>query len=508
MNVRAVLYVISLLVALTGICILLCLPVSMIMNDHPTDIAQLAASGFLPVIIGIFGYFIWRPREVMAYQYRVREGFGIVTMGWIAASLAGCFPYIFVSGFTFYDAFFETVSGFTTTGSSVIDNTLVLFDGSTLRKGLDDLPRGLIFWRSVTHWLGGMGIVVLSLAILPFLKVGGQQLFNAEASGISKDQLAPRIASTAKILWGVYVLLTIAEVFFLMLGGMPLFDSLCNSFGTIATGGFSNLQTSIGGYDNAYFDVVITIFMFLSGCNFILHFRALQGKALGYFRDEELRCYFFLTVFAIFAIAYSIMGSEIITSAGKKVEGSFLNSLRYSSFQVVSLFSTTGFATADFDLWPTFPRLFLVSLMFIGGCGGSTSGGIKNSRMLVTFKYGISQVSRCLFPKSVTNIRFNHERLDNSIVHKVLSFFFIYIMVFLISSFLIAILTNTDIITATTGPVACLGGVGPGLSKVGPACTFAWMNWPAKMVLCADMILGRLEIYTALVIFLPHFWKK
>ena len=508
MNVRAVLYVISLLVALTGICILLCLPVSLLMNDHPVDVAQLAASGFLPLIIGTFGFFIWRPRKVMSYQYGVREGFGIVTLGWVAASLAGCIPFIFVSGFTFHDAFFETVSGFTTTGSSVIDNTLMLNDGSILRSGLDDLPRGLIFWRSVTHWLGGMGIVVLSLAILPFLKIGGQQLYNAEASGISKDQLAPRIASTAKILWGVYVLLTIAEAFLLMLGGMPLFDSLCNSFGTIATGGFCNLQASIGGYDNAYFDVIITIFMFLAGCNFVLHFRALQGKAIGYFKDEELRCYFFVTVFAIVSIAFFLMDSEIITSTGKKIEGTLLNSLRYSSFQVVSILTTTGFATADFAVWATYPQLLLLCLMFIGGCGGSTSGGIKNTRLLVTFKYGVTQITRCLFPKAVTNIRFNHERLDNSIVHKIMAFFFLYMMVFLFFAFLITVVADTDIVTAISSSAASIGCIGPGLAKIGPTCTYAWMPWSAKIILTLEMILGRLEIYTALVIFLPHFWKK
>jgi trk system potassium uptake protein TrkH len=381
-------------------------------------------------------------------------------------------------------------------------------DGTMLPNGLNSIPRGLIYWRSLTHWLGGMGIVVLSLAILPFLGIGGQQLYNAEVPGFSSDQLTPRIASSAKILWGVYVLLTAAEAFLLWAGGMSFFDSWCTSYGTLATGGFSTLPSSIGGYDSVYFDAVITIFMFLAGCNFVLHFRALRGKPLFYFKDEEFRFYLLLTMFAIITVTLALYGSDIKTTDNKIMQGSLFNSFRYASFQVVSILTTTGFCTADFDLWPAYATFLLVCLMFVGGCGGSTGGGMKNSRVLLLIKYGTSQVQRCLFPHSISNVRLNHERVDAPTLHKVLSFFFLFVMLFVVFSLIVSVLCDTKIVTAATASIACLGNIGPGLEGVGASCTYSWMTPSAKVFLCLAMLLGRLELFTVLVIILPSFWKR
>ena len=410
-----------------------------------------------------------------------------------------------------YDAFFETMSGFTTTGASVLDDKLLLMNGKTLVYGIADLPKGLLFWRSLTHWLGGMGIVVLSLAILPFLGVGGQQLYNAEVPGPTSDQLTPRIANSAKILWGVYVLLTVAEVFLLWFGDMSMFDSWCTAFGTLATGGFSTQQSSIGYYDSTYFDIIICLFMFLAGCNFILHYKALRGKPLFHWRDEEFRFYFILVVVSSILIAGLLMLNNITihTTAGLEVKPGLFNSIRYSTFQVISILTTTGFATANFNLWPAFATILLVTLMFIGGCGGSTGGGMKNSRVILLLKYGKVQLERCLFPHLVSNVRLNKLRIPPKTLHKVMSFFFFFITIYLVVALALCFLDcNMDFRTSLSASIAALGNIGPGLGKVGAICTYSWITPSAKILLSFSMLLGRLELYTVLVLFLPSFWKK
>ena len=414
-----------------------------------------------------------------------------------------------ISNICWYDAFFETMSGFTTTGASVLDSKLLLFNGETLKQGIADLPNGLLYWRSITHWLGGMGIVVLSLAIIPFLKIGGQQLYNAEVPGPTSDQLTPRIANSAKILWGVYVLLSVVETL-LLLPSMSLFDAWAHTCGTMATGGFSTLQSSVGGFDSVYVDIIITLFMFLAGCNFILHYRALRGKPLFYFKDDEFKLYLFVTCFSTLTIAGALMysGSAIMTTAGKSVDPTLFNSIQYSAFQTTSILTTTGFATADFAIWPTYACLLLVILMFIGGCGGSTGGGMKNSRLLLLLKYSTMQVKRCLFPRSVSNIQLNNIRIKSDTLHKVLSFFFLFIIIFVFFSLALSLYPGIDYATATSASIASLGNIGPGLNMVGPTCTYSWMAPSAKLLLTFAMLLGRLEIYTVLIIFLPSFWRK
>ncbi len=507
MKFRPVINVIAALVVIIGLAILFSTGVSWYMGDSNKQVMGLFLSAMISIGFGISTFLLSR---VNRYTLGIREGFGIVTLGWITASAFGAIPYIIVSDFFWYDAFFETMSGFSTTGSSVMDNQLLLMSGETLKTGIRDMSKGILFWRSLTHWFGGMGIVVLSLAILPFLGISGQKLYNAEVPGPTSDQLTPRIANSAKILWGVYFLLTIIQVLFLWFGGMPMFDSWCHSFATLATGGFSTQQASIGHYGSAYFDTVITVFMFLAGCNFILHYRALQGKPLFYFKDEEFRFYLGVVLISTATITLNLIlsGKNILDSAGNEIVPTFFNALQYASFQVVSIITTTGFATADWDLWPAYSAILLVSLMFIGGCGGSTGGGMKSSRILLLIKYGKFQVERCLYPSVVANVRLNKERIDTSTLYKTLSFFFFFLIIYIICTILLCVVDDIDFRTATTASIAALGNIGPGLGKVGATCSYSWFSPAAKLLLTFEMLLGRLELYTVLVLFLPSFWKK
>ncbi|MCK5844929.1 MAG: hypothetical protein KAG97_09495, partial [Victivallales bacterium] len=292
MNIRQVVNVVSALIVVIGFFILSSASIAWLMGDSSTVVWKLVASAGVAIAIGLAAFFFSR---VEKYQLGKREGFWIVTFGWLAAAAFGAIPFVMISDLNWYDAFFETMSGFTTTGASVLDNTLVLRSGSTLKLGIADLPKGLIYWRSMTHWLGGMGIVVLSLAIIPFLGIGGQELYNAEVPGPTSDQLTPKIASSAKILWGVYLLLSVCETL-MLLPEMPLFDAWCHTCGTMATGGFSTQQASVGAYGSVYVDTVITLFMFLAGGNFVLHYRALRGKPLFHFSDEEFKWYLYITL--------------------------------------------------------------------------------------------------------------------------------------------------------------------------------------------------------------------
>lgn len=506
MNYRNVINVIAALTVVIGITMFTSVPVAWLMGDANHIIAKLVISALIPIVFGLAVYFISKEQH---YTLGRREGFAIVTLGWIAAATFGAIPFVLISDLYWYDAFFETMSGFSTTGSSVLDDKLLLSTGETLKKGIADLPYGLLYWRSLTHWLGGMGIVVLSLAIIPFLKIGGQQLYNAEVPGPTSDQLTPRIANSAKILWGVYVLLSVVETL-LLLPKMSLFNAWAHTCGTMATGGFSTLQASVGGFNSIYVDAIITLFMFLAGCNFILHYRALRGKPLFYLKDEEFKLYLFITCFATLSIAAMLMinGSPIITTAGHKVAATLFNSLQYSAFQTVSILTTTGFGTADFAIWPTYACLILIGLMFIGGCGGSTGGGMKNSRVLLLLKYSVMQLQRCLFPRSVSNIHLNKTRINSETLHKVLSFFFLFVIIFVFFSLILSCYPGMDFETATSASIASLGNIGPGLSKVGSTCSYSWMEPSAKLILTFAMLLGRLELYTVLVLLLPSFWRK
>jgi len=431
---------------------------------------------------GLLFQFCKSPKELT-----VREGFAIVTFGWTVFAVFGALPYL-ISGSILspIDAVFETMSGFTTTGSTILTN-------------IEGLPQSLLFWRALTHWLGGMGIIVLSLAILPMLGVGGMQLFKAEVPGPTADRLKPRIQDTAKMLWGVYFLLTVVECILLMFGGMSFFDAICHSFATLATGGFSTRNASVAAYDSSYIDGVITLFMILAGVNFALHFQVLRGKASEFFRSEELRVYLGIIAIATAIVMMSNWCGGIYSHPGEN--------FRYSIFQVSSIMTTTGFGTADFELWPVLPQYIFLLLMFIGGCAGSTGGGMKVARIVLLFKHAQVQMFRLIHPRAIRLVKLGKRPVDKEVLHAILGFFALYIGIFVVGSLLVAA-TGMDFTSAGSAVIACLSNIGPGLGTVGPTDSFAYVPVFGKWVLIFCMLMGRLELFTVLVLFFPSFWRK
>jgi len=420
-------------------------------------------------------------------ELSVREGFAVVTFGWTVFAVFGALPYLLSGAIVApVDAIFETMSGFTTTGSTIFTE-------------IESLPHSLLFWRALTHWLGGMGIIVLSLAILPMLGVGGMQLFKAEVPGPTTDRLKPRIQDTAKMLWGVYLLLTMVETLLLMFGGMTFFDAICHSFATLATGGFSTRNSSLAAYDSSYIDGVVTLFMILAGINFALHFQMLRGKFKEFFRSEELRIYFAIIIIATVVIMISNWTGGIYHHLAEN--------FRYSIFQVVSIITTTGFATADYELWMVLPQYILLLLMFVGGCAGSTSGGMKVARILLLFKHAQVQVFRLIHPRAIRLVKLGNRPVDKEVLQSILGFFALFIGIFVVGSILLAS-TGVDFVTASTAVVACLANIGPGFGSVGPIDNFAHIPDFGKYVLIVCMLMGRLELFTVLVLFFPSFWRK
>jgi trk system potassium uptake protein TrkH len=383
------------------------------------------------------------------------------------------------------DAFFESVSGFTTTGSSILTD-------------IEAVSKGLLFWRSFIQWLGGMGIIVLSVAILPFLGVGGMQLYKAEVPSPVPDKLKPRIRDTATTLWKVYALISLAEVALLMIGGMTLYDTLCHAFTTMPTGGFSTKNASIAHYDSAYFDAVFIFFMLLAGINFSLHYQFLRGKPLAFWRDSE--CRFFLgTVLMLIAIVTLNIYGNVYEKIGE--------ALRFGAFQVVSIVTTTGYATADYELWPTMSQLILLLCMFLGASAGSTGGGMKCLRVMLYLKYCYKELFSLIHPHAVKPIKLGGRTIPEDVVRSVLGFMGLYVGLFAFSSVLMAGM-GLDFTTAITSVAAAIGNIGPGLGTVGPVDNYAHIPYLGKWVLLGCMLLGRLEIYTVIILVVPEFWRK
>ncbi len=415
-----------------------------------------------------------------------REGFAIVALGWGSAAFFGSLPYMLAGVFTnFVEAYFEATSGFTTTGATVLG-------------AIEGVPRGILFWRSLTHWLGGMGIIVLSIAILPLLGVGGMQLFKAEVPGPMADKLKPRVAETAKILWKVYMLISGAEILLLMAGGMDLFEALCHTFGTMATGGFSTRNISIGSYNRAYFDGVIIVFMILAGTNFALHYQALTGNFRAFYRNSEVRFYWTTLAGAILIITLILRVQTYDTVA---------SAFRYASFQVTSIMTTTGYTTADFEKWPSFVQYTLVLLMFIGGSTGSTGGGMKCMRILLLLKLGRRELSRLIHPHGIIPVRLGGKVVSDGVIQSVWGFFFLFILVFVLASVVMSLL-GLDIITAFVSVAATINNIGPGLGAVGPMDNYTPIPHVGKWILIFCMLIGRLELYTVIILLVPEFWKK
>jgi trk system potassium uptake protein TrkH len=415
-----------------------------------------------------------------------REGMGIVALGWTAAGFFGALPYYWGNLFgSFTDAVFESLSGFTTTGASVLTN-------------IEGVCRGLLFWRSLTHWLGGMGIIVLSLAILPLLGIGGMQLYKAEVPGPVPDKLKPRIKDTAMVLWKVYVVFSVAQTVLLMIGGMDLFEALCHTFGTMATGGFSTMNASIAGYDSAYFDWVIIVFMLFAGINFSLHYQFLKGDSLAFWRNSEFR--FFIGTVLFFCI---IVTANIYES----VYASLDQALRFGVFQVLSIITTTGYATADYELWPALSQVILIFCMFLGACAGSTGGGMKCMRIMLLCKHSYNQLFSLIHPRAVTQVKLGGRPISDEVLHSIWGYFMLYLGLFFLCAFLLAAL-GVDVVTSFAAVIATIGNIGPGIGMVGPTDNYAQIPLFGKWILILCMLLGRLEIYTILILFVPEFWRK
>ena len=419
-------------------------------------------------------------------ELKQREALAVVVLAWFVAGAFGALPFLWSGYFrSVTDAVFESASGFTTTGATILTS-------------IETVPESLLFWRSLTHWLGGMGIIVLSLAILPMLGVGGMQLFKAEVPGPTADRLKPRIQDTAKLLWGVYVILTGIETALLMFGGMNFYEALCHSFATLATGGFSTRDASVAAYDSAYIEWVITFFMFAAGVNFSLHYQALRGRLREYFRNEEFLFYLTITLGATIGLILLNQGT---------VYDSLADNLRYSAFQASSILTTTGFGTADYEQWPVMAQYMLVFLMFVGGCAGSTGGGMKVARILLLFKHAHVQVFRLIHPRAVRLVKLGATPVKGEVMQSILGFFALFMGIFVVASMLLAA-TGMDLVSSGAAVIATLSNIGPGLGSVGPIDNYSHIPAFGKGVLIVCMLMGRLELFTVLVLFIPSFWRR
>ena len=481
MNFKLIFRVLGFLLLVEGVAMLLALGVSLLYGEY--DVLGFTISAGINILLGAAIALLTRNA---VKEIGKKEGFVIVSLVWIVFSFFGSLPYV-ISGAipNFTNAFFETISGFTTTGSSVLAN-------------IEELPHGILFWRSITQWLGGMGIIVLSLAILPVFGIGGMQLFMAEVPGPTPDKINPRIRQTAKTLWVIYLGFTVTEALLLWIGGMSVFDSVCHSFTTMATGGFSTKQASIAHWSSPFIHYVIIVFMFFAGTNFTLSYIAIKGKPKRAFKDEEFKYY------SLFIIGFTIVitiGLIITTQLG--LEKSFRNGL----FQVVSVITTTGYITDDYLLWPPALTTLIFALFFFGGSAGSTGGGIKIMRIVLLIKNSYYELRRMLHPHAIIPVKFNKHSVDAKIITNVLAFFMFYFVIFGISTIIFALM-EPDLESSMGAVATCLGNIGPGLGNVGPVENFMHIKPLGKWFLSFLMLLGRLEFFTVLVLFSPTFWKE
>lgn len=446
------------------------------------------ASFIVVILLGVLASWVFRlvfPLQSSDIEkLNAKDGLAVVGCSWIVLSLFGALPF-YLSGALpcFTDAFFETISGFTTTGATVITQ-------------IEEFPQGLLFWRSLTHWLGGMGIIVLFLALLPAIGQGAYRLYQAEAPGPTAERLQPRIKETAKTLWGVYFLLSALQSLLLKAGGMSWFDAFCHTFGTMATGGFSTRSASIGAF-SPYIQWIVIVFMVLAGTNFFLLYQALSGRIRSFWKSEEFRWYCFLLTGAVVFFAVVLHFSQ-----GPQT------SLRTIIFQVVSIMTTTGYTTTNFDLWPGVLRLSLLCLMFIGGCSGSTAGGLKVLRVFLIVKVMARSVIQAIFPNAIVLVKKDQKPVADKIILSVVSFVLLFIFLFILGVLVIMGTNRCDVPTAVSASIAALGNIGPGLGRVGASEHYAWVSLPGKWMLSFLMLAGRLELYAMLIFFAPATWRK
>lgn len=482
MNVRIVLRLLGLLVC----CIGLTMGFSLFWSFYYRDGSAFPLFLSICLTIGI-GALLFSLGKFQKEELFRKEALAVVGLSWLLVPAVGALPFVFSHTLPNYiDAYFESMSGFTTTGSSVLTT-------------IESVAPGILFWRSFTHWLGGMGIIVLFIAVLPFLGVGGRRLFSSEVSGPVSHGLTPRIKETALILWKIYILLSAIETALLVLCGMNLFDALCHAFATMATGGFSTKNASVGYFRSLPVDLTIIAFMFLGGTNFALHYRLLKGERLSHFRNAEWRAYVGTLLFSVLFISGHLWVHQIYAGIGE--------TFRYVAFQVVSIMTDTGFTTANFNLWPPAAKGLLIVLMFVGGCAGSTSGGIKVIRIVTLLKIARFQLEKIYSPRTIRKIRVGGVAVEDEVTRATLSFFFIYILVFVIAS-LVILAMGLDLVSSASAVATTLNNCGPGLAKVGAVENFAHLPGISKMVLSLCMVIGRLELYSILILFVPMFWQR
>ena len=458
------------------------------------DVMQLLYSSLITIGFGtiLYSFSIFRKRNQKNIDLSLKDGFTVVSIAWISMSFFAALPYYFsLNDFSYTNSFFEAMSGLTTTGATILGDSNYM---------IEDLSHGLLFWRSFTQFIGGMGIIVFSIAILPLLGIGGVQLFKAEVAGPTADKITPRIKQTAKLLWTIYIGLILILVGLLYMQGMSFFDSLCHSFTTISTAGFSTHSESIKFFNSPSIEWTIIIFMFIAATNFTLHYTLISKRKFNYFKNEEFRIYFFLFVFISLIIFVNISTSNIFNYSFN------IDTFRHAVFTTTTLLSTTGYVTENFELWPNFSQMIIFFLFFLGGTAGSTTGGLKLIRTVLIFKYLYYEMKRLIHPSSVYTIKIGNNIVEDNVIKSTLGFYLFYIFIFVITSILISMF-NIDIITSLSVAASSIGNIGPGLGQIGPYDN--WGHFPSivKWISCFCMLLGRLEIFTVMILFSRLFWK-
>lgn len=495
LNYKIIFSFLGLAAILNGLFMLLAAPFSYYHNEPAFK--GIIFAGLLTILIGFLCWFLNRNAS---NNLGKKEGYIIVSFGWLLLAFTGTLPYLFTSSITsFPDAIFETMSGYSTTGASIITN-------------IEALPKGILFWRSATHWIGGMGIIVLTIAILPLLGIGGMQLFMAEAPGFSADKLHPRITETAKRLWYIYFGLTIAEFLLLKLAGMSWFDAINHAMATMSTGGFSTKNASLAYWNHMpMIQYIVILFMFLAGTNFVLTYFMLKGNFNKAFNNEEYKYYLFgilgisfLVVILILFYQDPTLKTTIIDS---KPFGEVESAIRHALFQVVAISTTTGFVSADFTMWNSLATILVFSLFLIGGSAGSTAGGVKIVRIIIIIKNSLLEIKKLLHPNAIIRVRYDNKSIHQHIVFNILSFFVLYMTIFILASITLTFF-GLDFISAMSASASSLSNVGPALGSVSPVNNYAHLSEHAKLFCSFLMLLGRLELFTILILFTPYFWKK
>lgn len=454
-------------------------------------------AGLLTVTIGFLLWFFNRNAEK---NLQKKEGYLIVTLGWLVLSFTGMLPYLFTGSIpSVTDAFFETISGYSTTGSSILQE-------------IEAMPKGILFWRSSTHWIGGMGIIVLTIAILPLLGIGGMQLFMAEAPGPSADKMHPRITETAKRLWLLYFSLTFTEFFLLKIAGMTWFDAINHAMATMSTGGFSTKNASIAHYNGQpLIQYIIIAFMFIAGTNFVLTYFALKGKVSKILKNEEFKYYFLITLAVTIVITFLIVNYQdpnLNTSIEHpKNLGEVESAFRHALFSVISVITTTGFVSADFTMWNSMATMLMFALFFMGGSAGSTSGGVKVVRHVIIIKNSFLEYKKLLHPNAIIPVRYNQNTVPKGVIYNILAFFVLYLLIFICSSIIFTFL-GLDFQSAIGATTSSLGNIGPAIGSVSPVDNFSHLPVLAKWLCSFLMLIGRLELFTVLILLTPYFWKK